>query len=112
MLPKNFRLARRDDISRALKANGLKNVYFSLKILKNNLAKSRFGFIVPKHAIKKTTSRNLIKRRAREIVRKNIGKIKKGYDVLFIFSGRSAGAPSKILEEEIFSEFSKARLLN
>ena len=58
----------------------------AIRFKKNNLELSRFGFVVSGKELKKAVERNLVKRRAREIIRKNISDIKKGYDVLFIFS--------------------------
>lgn len=56
---------------------------------KNNLPQSRFSFIVARKEIKRATRRNLLKRRAREIIKEQQGELQEGYDVLFIFSSHA-----------------------
>ncbi|MDP3784571.1 MAG: ribonuclease P protein component [bacterium] len=94
MLAKKFRLSSRRDIEKVLKKGRiLKTDHFSMRFLLNNLVSSRLGFIVSAKAARQAVGRNLLKRRAREIIRKKIKNFKKGYDVLFIFF-KSASALS------------------
>ncbi len=72
-----------------------------MRFLANNLAASRVGFVVSARAVKKAVGRNLLKRRAREIIRKKIKSFKKGYDVLFIFSKGAAVLSFRGLEKEL-----------
>lgn len=60
------------------------NKCLGIKISKNKLANSRFGFIVSTKVSKKATDRNKLKRQFRNIIKKNIKNIKPGYDVVII----------------------------
>jgi len=54
------------------------------KIIKNNLDKSRFAFIVSQKVSKKAVVRNKIRRRFEQIIRLNLKNIKVGVDVVLI----------------------------
>ena len=87
MLPKINRLRKTKDFEGVFKSK--KGYFFSkekilIKVKKNNLENSRFGFVVGRKVSKKATERNLIKRKLREAVRKNLPKIKKGIDVVIV----------------------------
>jgi len=85
MLPKINRLKKKKDIERVFeKGKRFKEDFLILKITKNALSQTRFGFIVSKKVSKKATLRNKIKRRLREIVSKKGKKLKKGLDALLI----------------------------
>ncbi|MFA5742426.1 MAG: ribonuclease P protein component [Candidatus Paceibacterota bacterium] len=85
MLPKENRLVKKRDFEKVLKqGKGFKQKTLFLKTVENNLPQSRFGIIVSKKTAKKAVDRNKIKRQIREIIWKNINKIKKGYDLVFI----------------------------
>lgn len=85
MLPKINRLKKRKDFEKVLrKGKGFKEDFLVLKMLKNNLSQTHFGFIVGNKISKKATLRNKIKRRLRELVRTKITKIKKGFNVVLI----------------------------
>ena len=87
MLVKTNRLVKRKDFDNVFK-NGKKHslpgTEIYLKISKNKLKQSRFGFIVSKKVSKKAVVRNKIKRRLREIIRSNLPEVKKGIDVVII----------------------------
>jgi len=79
MLPKINSLKKRKDIERVFeKGKRFKEDFLILKITKNALSQTRFGFIVSKKVSKKATLRNKIKRKLREIVSKKGKKLKKG----------------------------------
>lgn len=85
MLQKISRLQKNKDIERVLKeGKGLKEDGLALKTAKNNLNQSRFAFLVSKKISKKASQRNKIKRRLREIIKKQLAEIKKGRDYLII----------------------------
>jgi len=85
MLPKKNCLKKEKDFAKVFKeGQNFKEDFLYLKIKKNNLKSSRFGFIVSKKVSKKATSRNKIKRRLREIVRIKLPFIKKGIDGVII----------------------------
>lgn len=75
--------------------------YFFVKFTKNHSNKSRFAFIVSSKNIKKAVGRNLLKRRAREIIRKNLDKIRKGHNISFTFSAKAKNLDYNLLEKEI-----------
>ena len=83
MSPKINSLKKRKDIERVFeKGKRFKEDFLILKITKNALSQTRFGFIVSKKVSKKATLRNKIKRKLREIVSKK--GFKKGIDILLI----------------------------
>lgn len=85
MLPKENRLKKKKDIERVFKKGmSFKEDFLILKMVKNNLKKSRFAFIVSQKVSKKATLRNKIKRRLRELVRLKLKKIKGGLDFIFL----------------------------
>jgi len=110
MLPSKRRLSREDDIRALFGGRGARSEYASLKFRKNSRQESRFSFVVPSKNIKKATLRNLLKRRARAIVWKNLLKIREGYDILFLFSAKAGALDYNLLEGEILSLFSRAGL--
>lgn len=85
MLPKMYRLKKNKDIDKVFKkGKTIKEDFLILKILKNNLTKNRFSFIVSQKVSKKATLRNKIKRRLSELVRIKFKKIRKNIDVIII----------------------------
>jgi len=101
MVPKKNRLQKKTEIVRVFKkGKGFKEDFLILKLVKNNLEKSRFSFIISQKVSKKATTRNKIKRRLSEIVRLKLKKIKKGIDVILI------ACPG--LEEKDFWEIEKS----
>lgn len=89
MLTKENRLRKKKDFEIIFK-NGktFKEGFLILKIIKTNLEKNRFGFIISQKVSKKATVRNRIKRKLREVVRLNIKEgsddKEKGVDVALI----------------------------
>ena len=82
MLPKKNRLTKKEDFTRVYR----KGLFFSegelsLKLVKNNLSESRFGFPIEKKYFKLATKRNKIKRILRETVHLNLNRMKKGFDI-------------------------------
>ena len=89
MLPKENRLKKKKDFEEVFeKGKGYKEDFVYLKIRKNKLKLSRFGFIVSKKFSKKAVVRNKIKRKLRESIRTKLPRIKKGIDgVITIIPG-------------------------
>ncbi len=85
MLPKENRLKKEKDIGRVIqKGKGFKEDFLILKVIQNNLDKTRFGFIVSKKVSPKATTRNKIKRRISGLVKSRMNSFQKGIDVMLI----------------------------
>lgn len=80
MLPKQFRLPAQVRLHHPY---SFRTSLFMLKSAKNELAYSRFGFIVKKTVDKRATSRNEVRRKLRSCIEELRPKIKPGYDMLF-----------------------------
>lgn len=89
MLTKKNRLKKNKDFDNVFKkGQGFKERFLYLKIKKNNLKSSRFGFVVSKKFSQKATARNKIKRRLRELIKIKLPEIKEGIDgVIIIMPG-------------------------
>lgn len=100
MLAKIYRLKRKKYFEQVLKKGKSQGEEFLiLKTLKNNLKTNRVGFVVGQKVSKKAVVRNKIKRRMREAVRANLGKLEPGYDLIFL--------AKKGIEEKSFFEIKK-----
>lgn len=85
--------------------------FLSLIKTENNLNQNRFGFVVSQKISKKAVIRNKIKRRLREIIRNNLDKIKKNYNVIFIAKKGIEEKEFKEIKEIIEQLLKRARLL-
>ena len=90
--------------------DGFKQGLLSLKVVKNNLDTSRFGFVISKKFSKKAVIRNRTKRRLSEIIKAKLLEIKKGIDVIIIVI---PGAENEFqeLEHTLSKLFKKAKIL-
>jgi ribonuclease P protein component len=77
--------------------------FLNLKYLENGLSFPRFGFVVSSKIIAKANKRNLIRRRAKEIIRVLMPKIRPGFDFILIFKKE---ANFKELDQELKRLFS------
>jgi ribonuclease P protein component len=92
MLSKKYRLQKDKDFDLVFKkGKNLGSEFLFLKLRKNDLEISRFGFILSKKISKNATVRNKIKRRLREIIRKELGSIKSGFDIVIVVKPRIVG---------------------
>ena len=112
MLSKIDRLKKKKDIERVFKkGKGFKEEFLTLKITKNNLDQTRFGFVVSRKVSKKATLRNKIKRQLSELVRGKNKKLEKGIDGLLV-AGPGIGRKSFWEIEEVLNKlFKKAKCL-
>ena|SRR3989344_6741790 len=79
------RLAKKNDFDAVFKkGKSLKNDFLVVKMLKNNLKESRFGFVVSKKVSAKATVRNKVRRRLRDAVAKVNETIKTPIDVAVV----------------------------
>ncbi|PIP28153.1 MAG: ribonuclease P protein component [Candidatus Moranbacteria bacterium CG23_combo_of_CG06-09_8_20_14_all_35_22] len=113
MLPKKNRLLLLKDFEEIRRAS----YFFSsgciaLKTKKNTVQVSRFGFSIGIKFSSKAVERNRLKRQLREIIRKNINRIKTGQDmVIFVNKTKEKEFSSEKLETDLFSALKKARLI-
>ncbi len=84
-----------------------KNLVFF--ILKNNVKKTRIGITTAKK-INKAVVRNKIRRRLKEIVRKNLDSIKSDYDVVVMCRVRSMESTYKDLENSFIKLAKKTKI--
>ncbi|MFA6525122.1 MAG: ribonuclease P protein component [Patescibacteria group bacterium] len=112
MLPKKYRLTNEADFKKVYeKRNSVFLPTLSLRyLLKGKSENSRFGFVISSKIYKKSVDRNLLKRRMRAIIKKQIENILPGYD--FIISARPGVKNKKFteIEKEIERLFRKSRL--
>ncbi len=112
MLSKKYRLVKNKDFENIFKNSRAQNsAFLSVRFIKNNLKFSRFGFLVGSRVSKKATLRNKIKRQLREVVRKILEEIKKGFDIVIIAQPQIAQTKQK-KEIIIKNLLKKAKLLN
>lgn len=112
MLPILNRLIKKKDFEIVFKkGRGHNGDFLFLKILKNNLSYSRFGFVVSQKISKKATIRNKIKRRLREIIKLKKLEIKKGFDVILVAKPKISQIDFKTLKDELDKLFQKASLI-
>lgn len=100
MLKKKHRLPV---LKKGIKAKTVSTDFFLIKISKNNLPDSRFGFSVSKAIDKRAVVRNKIKRSLGSITQDLLSSIEKGYDFLFIVK-KGAKDESKRKLMEVFQK--------
>lgn len=112
MLPKKRRILKLSEWNKLHKrGKGAHSIEIVLKYIKNNIEISRFGFIVSTKISKKAVERNLIKRRMRDVIEKNLSNIKEGYDIIFIAKPKIISNNYSEIEQRINKLLVKERLL-
>lgn len=102
MLKKDNKLLKNSDFARVLsKGRHTATSFFLLKYLPNNQAQSRFGFVISAKVSKKAVERNLLKRRLREIIKRNLKVIKSGYDVVFVVKKNAVQLTFVQIQDEV-----------
>lgn len=113
MLPKNRRVSRDRDWQKIHHfGRSVFTAELVLKYLKNSYPQTRFGFITGKKISNKSTRRNLIKRRLRAIIQKNLPIIKNGYDIILIARPPIAKGTYQSLSESVLALLKRSHLLN
>jgi len=113
MLPLNNRLKKTADIRNVFKQGRLfREGFLIFKTVKNDLNKSRFGFIVSQKVSKQAVVRNKIKRRMRGAVIKKLKEIKTGTDSLFIALPGLAKKDFSNTEQAVSSLLRKANMFS
>ncbi len=113
MLAAPNRLAKRADIERVFKRG--RSAYageLGLRAAKNNLPISRFSVVASLKVSKKAVERNTLKRRLREIVRRDIlPQAKAGYDGILLTKKGLLAVSYEDLRALTIKLFKKARLI-
>lgn len=112
MLAASNRLAKRSDIEAVHKRGRSFFVgNLGLRLAKNSLAVSRFAIITSLKVSKRSTERNKLKRRLREIMRREImPHVSPGFDGILLTKKPLLEMPFNELRELTLSLFKKARL--
>lgn len=112
MIPKKHKLRKNSDFKKVFKEGRYyQQDFIKLKILKNDLAITRFGFVVGLKASKKANQRNRIRRQLEEIGRLHLKKIKLGYDVVILTSPAITGENYQQIEKTLVILLKKAKVL-
>lgn len=113
MLPSQHRLNKKIDIDRVFKRG--RTVYagdLALRFAPNNLKEARFTVVTSLKVSKRATKRNLLKRRLRETVRRDIlPNIKQNVDGLLLTKAPLLTLPYVDLKILVAQLFKKARLI-
>ena len=113
MLPRKNRLINKKDFELVYRYGSFFSFgEVSLRARKVGSDFSRIGFSIGLNYSKKATVRNSAKRKLREIVRKNLAKIKKGMDIVVLLNKKAENNPKKSAPEQDFLKaFEKGKLL-
>lgn len=113
MLARTNRLTKDRDIERVFKRG--RSIYagaLALRLARNELALSRLAVVVSLKVSKKAVERNRLKRRLREITRREIvPHLKTGFDIVIITKKPLLELPFEELKKLTIGLFKKARLL-
>lgn len=112
MLSRINRLSRRKDFENIFNCGQTyQSSCLTVRLKINTYSFSRFGLVVSSAVAKKATVRNRLRRQLSEIVRRNLGDLKSGVDVVLISKPALAKKPFKEIEKEAAVLFKKAELL-
>ena len=112
MLPEEYRLKKKKDFQKVIqKGKKTGEGFLILRSLKNKLKGTRIGFVVSQKVAKRASLRNKIKRRLREAIRPNLGKIKSGYDLIFFTKKGIEEKDFWQIKEAVIKLLQRAKLL-
>jgi ribonuclease P protein component len=112
MLPSKNRLTREKDFKKiSTSGKSFFSPLFRVKIIKNNLEQSRFGFVISTKVSKKAVERNRLKRQLREIIRLNLDKVTPGFDVMISVNSKTLKESYQELENKLLFLLRKAKLV-
>jgi len=112
MLAKKYKLKRNNDFKRILRqGQPYQENFIKLKILKNDLEITRFGFVIGLKISKKATQRNKIRRQLEGTVQGNLDKINSGFDVVILVSPAIKEKNYQEIEQILIRLFKKDKLL-
>src|SRR2546430_17218642 len=102
MLQKKYRLPAATRLSHP---TAFSTPTFFLKVSRNNLTQSRFGFVVRKSVDKRAVARNRIRRLFRSCIEEMLAEIPSGNDFLFLLKGRILEMKREDLYNEVHAFF-------
>ncbi len=112
MLQKRNRLTSERDFGRIFKKGKTTHGNaLSVRAVRNNLPESRVAFVVSTKVSKKAVVRNLLKRRLREAVRKRVGDLAPGLDIVIMTKAQTLTLPPADLRQSLDNLLKKANLL-
>lgn len=113
MLPKERRIEKRLFPKLMKEGANFFYPYFSIKVtpLGSPTLPSKFSFVVSSKVISGAVGRNLLKRRARAIIRKHLNSVKLGYAIVFFFKKPVNTLKFSQLEEEVIKSLTKSKLI-
>ncbi len=108
------RLSKLSDIQRVLKNGRYSHAPdFGIKFLQNQKGSTRMTVVVSTKISKKAVARNKIKRRIREIIKKEImPHIKNGYDVIVMTKKSVLESDFSKMKKDTIKLFKKSKLIN
>jgi ribonuclease P protein component len=110
-MQREFRLRQADDFQRLRReGRSFAQRLMVVSIAPNTLTHNRYGFIVNKH-LGKAVTRNLIRRRMREVVRELHPQLKPGFDIVIIARSALVEQPFSVLQRTVIELFRQAGIL-
>ncbi len=111
MIPKNNRLTTKKEFTRVFtKGRLFRSKGVSMKVARNGLDDSRFGFVVSNKVSKKAVVRNRIRRRLRVSVGRRLAQIEPGFDVAILVFKEAVDMGFKELDSSVERLIDKAGL--
>lgn len=111
MLPGQLRLKHTQDFERVKQQGDYwRDRLLKLNVAPNNLAYSRFGFVVNRR-VGNTVTRNKVKRRLRASIYRFLPALRAGYDIVIIATPYAANTSYRDLEAVLQTLLQRARLL-
>lgn len=108
MLPKQYRLSLKTELSRIKKEGKvIWGKLFNLLVANqpqatnNQLPVSRFAFVISKKVHKRAVKRNRVRRLLVEAIRSNLGKIKPGFDFVFLVKKEIIGQELPVIKDQV-----------
>jgi len=113
MVVGEFRLRKKKDFTSVFQNGwGKSNEYFLIKIKPNKEKLDRFGLVVSRNVDSKIVTRNKLKRRMREVVRKILKeKLTQGYDIVIVAKKESKKATFQEIDRGIRDLLKKLGIL-
>src|SRR3989344_3708896 len=112
MLPKSSRIVADQDFARVYKqCRRLSVRNLRLVFLRTYQKVSRFGYVLSKKSVPKSTGRNRVKRILRAATRQFSGHFPSSYDIIIQGLSGCKTADAKILRDELRELFTKAKLM-